>query len=228
MHNIDRTQGEYEPEVDALESDSFEFEYTEEGEAPGDVGAESPFDEVEEMELAAELLEVTDEAELDQFLGSLIKKVGRAAGKFVKSPLFRKLGGVLKGVARKALPILGGAAGGFFGGPVGAALGSKLASGAGKLFGLELEGMSQEDQEFEVARRFVRFAGAAANGAAVAPPTVDPQTAARSAVVAAARRHAPGLLRGGATPSPRAVGVSGSGRGGRWIRRGRRIILFGV
>ena len=34
----------------------------------------------------------------------------------------------------------------------------KLASGATKLFGLELEGMSPEDQEFEVARRFVRLA----------------------------------------------------------------------
>lgn len=228
MHDIDRTQGEYEPEIDALESDSFEFEYTEEGEAPGDMGAESPFDEVEEMELAAQMLEITDEAELDQFLGSLIKKVGRTVGRFVRSPIGRTLGGILKGAAKKALPILGGAAGGFFGGPAGAAIGSKLASGAGKLFGLELEGMSHEDQEFEVARRFVRFAGDAAKRAAVAPPTVDSQAAARSAVVAAARRYAPGLIRGSAVSPPPSAGIGVPGRSGRWIRRGRKVILLGV
>ncbi|MBI2883603.1 MAG: hypothetical protein HYY11_06835 [Candidatus Methylomirabilis oxyfera] len=228
MHDVDRTQGEYEPETDALEADSFEFEYTEEGGASGGVGAEGPFDEVEEMELAAQMLEITDEAELDQFLGDLIKKAGRAVGRFVKSPIGRTLGGILKGAAKKAIPILGGAAGGFFGGPVGAAIGSKMASGAGKLFGLELEGMSQEDQEFEVARRFVRFAGDAAKRAAVAPPTVDPQAAARSAVVAAARRHAPGLIRGNAVSPPPSVGVGVPGRRGRWIRRGRKVILLGV
>ncbi|MGZ5573519.1 MAG: hypothetical protein ACXWEO_00685 [Methylobacter sp.] len=38
------------------------------------------------MELTAELLEITDEAELDFFLGNLINKAGRAIGKMVKSP----------------------------------------------------------------------------------------------------------------------------------------------
>ena len=39
------------------------------------------------MELAAELLGVASEAELDRFLGDLIKKAGRAVGQFVKSPV---------------------------------------------------------------------------------------------------------------------------------------------
>lgn len=221
MHDIDRTQMELGSEFDEFESDHFES--TEELEF-ADTEMESPLDEAEEMELAAELLNVTEEAELDHFLGNLFKRVGHAAGKFVRSPVGLTLGGILKGAAKKYLPILGGAAGTFFGGPVGGAIGSQLASRAGSMFGLELEGLSPEDQEFEVAKQFVRFAGAAANHAANTPPTSDPQTAARTSVVKAARRFAPGLLRGG-------VGFSRAGRrgrSGRWIRRGRKIILFGV
>jgi len=223
MHDIDRTQMEFDSEFDEFESDQFEF--TEELETYGDTEMESPLDEVEEMELAAELLGVTDEAELDQFLGKSIKRVGRAARRFVRSPVGNTLGGILKGAAKKYLPILGGAAGTFFGGPAGAALGSQLASKAGSMFGLELEGLSPEDQEFEVAKQFVRFAGAAANEATTAPPTSDPQTAAKTAVVKAAKRFAPGLLRR-TTGTPTFAGRRG--RGGRWIRRGRKIILFGV
>lgn len=80
MHDIDRTSEEYVPEIEELESDTFEF--TEESEFE-DTEATSPFTEAEEMEMAAELLEVTDEAELDQFLGNLIKKAGRLVGRGV-------------------------------------------------------------------------------------------------------------------------------------------------
>ena len=65
---------------------------------------ESPLGEVAETELAMELLEVGSEAELEQFLGSLFKRVGQAAGKFMNSSTGRALGGVLKNVAKKALP----------------------------------------------------------------------------------------------------------------------------
>lgn len=107
------------------------------------------FNESEVMELAAELLEVTNEAELDRFLGNLIKKAGSALGKVVKSPIGQAVGGVLKGVAKKALPIAGGALGAYFGGPLGAKIGSGLASAAGSALGLELETLNQEDREFE-------------------------------------------------------------------------------
>jgi hypothetical protein len=214
MHDIDRTQLEFD-EYEDQEND-FEFDGREFGET-SDMEADSPFSEVEEMELASELLAVSDEAELDQFLGKLMKR----AGKFMKSPVGRALGGVLRNAARQALPLAGKAAGGFFGGPVGAALGGQLASTAGRTFGLELEGLSAEDAEFEVARNFVRFAGAAAANAAKAPASVSPSNAAQSAVAAAAQSHAPGLLR------PSLNGVRG-GRSGRWIRRGRKIVLLGV
>lgn len=240
MHDLDRTQRyqemEFEPEM---------FEFAEEGEYQdeGGYGYETEaLDEVEEMELAADLLEITDEAELDQFLGSVFKK----AGKFLKSGVGRKLGGILKGVAKTALPMVGGALGSFVAPGVGTAIGSKLGSAAGGLFGLELEGLSPQDQEYEVARRFVRFASAAAKKARQLQSVLPPDSAARKAAMEAARKHAPGLLQalgglksalGGfqfeATPqgamSPQeSGGAIQSGRSGRWIRRGRKIILIGV
>ena len=84
--------------------------------------------------------------------------------------------------------MIGDATGDLLAPGVGGAIGSKLAAAAGNLFGLELEGMSPEDQEFEVARRFVRFAGAAARNAR---RSRNP----RAALTAAARRFAPGFLR---------------------------------
>jgi len=260
MHDVDRTQAEY-GEVPELASEQQEFpgEFESSGETLGEAfeaalheqqeGAfetaaevqESPLGEAQEMELAAELLEVSSEEELDRFLGKLIRRAGQAAGRFVRSPVGRALGGALKSVARTALPMAGRALGTFVGGPVGGMIGGQLASAAGRAFGLELEGLSAEDREFEVARRFVRFGGAAARRAAMTPPSVPPQTAARTAITVAARRHAPGLLRtgiGGAgvagvagpATATTVAGPAGYGyqRRGIWMRRGRKIVLLGV
>jgi hypothetical protein len=224
MHDIARTQ--LELELDALEADSFEF--TDASESFGDTEMESPFDEAEEMEFAAELLSITSDAELDQFLGKLFKgawKGIRKVGSFV-GRIARPLGGMLKGIAKKALPFLGGALGSLIPIPgVGTAVGTALGSAVSKAFEMELEGLSPEDREFEMARRFVRLAGTAARQAALARPGVEPQVAARAAVVAAARRHVPGLLTSGATAPAATVG---QGRTGRWVRRGNKIILLGV
>jgi hypothetical protein len=77
-------------------------------------------------------------------------------------------------------------------GPFGATLGSYLVAIAGSRLGLELEGLSREDLEFQIARRLVRFVEAALRGAArTAEP--DPDAAARRALAAAAARLAPGL-----------------------------------
>jgi uncharacterized protein (DUF697 family) len=220
MHDIDRTMMEYEPEME-YENEYDEFEYSDQ---------EGVLDEAEEMALASELLEITDEEELDQFFGKLFRKIGRATGNLIKSPVGQALGGILKNAARKALPIAGAGLGTLIGGPAGTALGSQLASSGGKIFGLELEGLSQEDQEFEIAKNFVRFAGNAAEIAGNSSSNLDPKSAAKSAAVAAAQTHAPGLLRP-ITPS-RAYAMDkspmGSGRSGRWVQRGRKIILYGV
>ncbi|TXI18997.1 MAG: hypothetical protein E6Q62_05210 [Nitrosomonas sp.] len=233
MHDIDRTQLESNPELENYEHELYEYgEFGEYGETEwgGETGA---FSEAETMELAAELLGVSNEAELEQFLGSLIKRAGQAAGKFIKSPVGQQLGGLLKGAAKQALPMVGSAIGGYFGGTGGAKIGSQVASTAGRIFGLELEGLSHEDQEYEAAKRFVQFAGTAAKNAALSPQAANPRAVAQSAVSAAARQLAPGLVRGASGVIPSASGnvCPACGRGamsGRWMRRGNKIILFGA
>jgi hypothetical protein len=179
--------------------------------------------EADEMELASEFLEIGDEAELDQFIGDLVDNIGSSLGKIVNSPTGQAVGGILKSVAKTALPIAGGALGGFVGGPVGAMIGSNLASIAGGALGLELEGLSPEDREFEACKQFIRFAGETVANALQAPPNGDPEAVAHHAAVEAARVHAPGLM------NIAGMGRHGHGRrSGRWFRHRDRIVLIGV
>jgi hypothetical protein len=177
-----------------------------------------------EMDLAAEFLDLEDEAELEHFLGGLISDIGSALGKVVKSPIGHAVGGVLKQVAKTALPIAGGALGGVVGGPIGAMIGSNLASIAGSALGLELEGLSPEDREYEASRRFVRFACQTVANALQAHPYGDPEAVAHDAAVEAARAHAPGLMNIASIGWRREP----QRRSGRWIRHRDRIILFGI
>ncbi len=170
MHDIDRTLMEIDPETEYEP----EFESADEYGEFEESDTEAVFDEAEEMELAAELLGITDEAELDQFWGSLIKKAGKAIGKFVKTPTGQALKGILKGAAKKYLPTVGSALGTVIGGPAGTVLGGQLASQAGRVFGLELEGLSPEEQEFEMAKGMVRFGAEAAKNAALTPSSGSP------------------------------------------------------
>ncbi|RZI55947.1 MAG: hypothetical protein EOP37_26185 [Rubrivivax sp.] len=220
MHDLDRTQMEYENE---------QFEYGE-NEWSTESGA---FSEAEEMELANELLSVTNEGELDRFLGNLLSRATKAIGNFARSPAGQAVGGVLKGVAKKALPMAGSAIGSYFGGPLGAKIGSGLANAASNALGLEAE-MAGEDREFEGAKQFVRLAAQTAAQAASAPPNADPRAVAQQAAVAAARQLAPGLLTGGASAggvganTPSTATRPGAAASGRWVRRGHRIVIYGA
>ena len=196
------------------------FEYNPETEAYETEWGGEVFSEAETMELAGELLEVTNEAELDRFLGDLISKAGKAVGGFIRSPIGKAVGGWLKGAAKQALPLAGGALGGLVGGPLGAKIGSGLASYAGGALGLEAE-MSQEDREFEGAKNFVKLAADAVKSAAVAPPGANPVEVAKAAVRAAVEKRAPGLLSGAAVARPNGK----FGRAGRWVRQGRNVII---
>ncbi len=225
-------ESDYEDEAFADQEYGQSYEGDYEGDFEGDFGqGEGLFNEEEEIELAAELLAVSGERELDKFLGKLIRRVGKAAGQIIRSPTGQALTGLLKQTAKQALPLAGRAVGTYFGGEKGGNIGSQVGDVAGQVFGLEVEGMSPEDQELQVARRFVRLAGDAANEVAQAPPSAPPQQAARAALVAAARQHAPGLLSGG---TGAAAGTHGGMAGarrrqsGRWFRQGRNIILLGV
>ncbi len=233
MHDIDRTQLQYGSGPSGAHS---EFEFGE-MESYGEMEGEGLLGEAMEMQLASELLEVSSEAELEQFLGDLISKVGNIAGKVINSPIGKAVGGVLKGVAKKALPIAGGAIGGYFGGPLGAQIGSGLANAAGSALGLEAESLEAEDREFEGARQFVRVAADTVANAVSAPPGADPRAVAQSAAIEAANKFAPGLItQGGPGPD----GMPGAGphhhrhhrrhhmHSGRWMRHGKKIVLYGV
>lgn len=223
MHDIDRTTMEYSQEMNGFEGEQFEFDQEGEGEWGQEGGYLS---EQDEMEFANELLNVTNEAELDQFLGSLIKKVGSVAGKVIRSPIGQAIGGALKGVAKKALPLAGGAIGGYFGGPLGAKIGSGLAKAAGSAIGLE--GEMGEEMEYEGARTFVRMAADTVQKAAQAGVKGgDPRQVVQRAVMAAARQHAPGLLQR-AGMMQQGGQRQGMRQSGRWTRQGNRIILHGA
>lgn len=193
-----------------LQSESFEYEFE------GEHGAAGTLTESEVEELAAELLEVGSEAELDQFLGKMFKAVGKGlkkVGGFVGKGL-KVIGKGLKAAAPTLLSFAGKAVGTAFGGPLGGMIGSKLGSFAGGLIKkAELEVAEGEDREFEAAKNFVRFADLAAQHLSRMPPVTDAEAAAMTAMERAAAQMAPsGAARGGATS-------------GRWFRRGRTVVV---
>ena len=168
-----------------------------------------------EFELAQELLEINNEAELEEFLGKLVRGVARGASSFMKSGIGQAVGGVLRNVAKTALPMVGSALGSFVAPGIGTALGGKLGSMAAKLLEAEeRETMAESEAEFEAARRYVRWANGTVRRAMRAPHGVAPRTVARSAAVSAARRYAPSLLR------------SSYGQRSQW--RSRRVPRSGV
>ena len=69
--------------------------------------AESPFSEAEEQELAAELLGVTRDAELEHFLGRLLRRAASAVGTPLHHPVAQALARLAKGAVRRILPGVG-------------------------------------------------------------------------------------------------------------------------
>ncbi|WP_354687884.1 hypothetical protein [Cupriavidus necator] len=190
-----------------------------------------------EMEFAIAALEVSDEPGLRDYLRRLVGHAARAAGRPVPAPVQQALLGLLAQTARRVLPAhvrRTGPAATWQPAPV---LRNGTAKTAGRLFGLELEGLSPEDKEFEAARHFVRFAADAVRHAGLLPgkPGSAPRDLAASAMVNAARHHAPGLLgvaRGAAPPAiarrqPARDAACAPGACGRWRRQGRYIIVAG-
>lgn len=163
MHDIDRTQ----PYGHEMEMESYEGE---------------TLTEDEMMEYAAELMEVQSEQEFENFLGDIVSSVAQGLGSIIPGPAGQALGGLLKGAAKKLLPIAGSALGGFVGGPVGAMIGGRLGSSE----------MESEEREWEAAQRYVRFAAQAARNLAQGQGEYD--VTPTQAVVSAAQTHAPELI----------------------------------
>ena len=151
----------------------------------------------EEMQHAAELLDRVDEGELEGYLLELIDRAGGTVDRPVRTALASILGRAARRLVRRT--------------------GAPPIASAGRTFGLELEGLSPEDQAFEVARHFVRFASEAARRAGRAADAGSPQARAIRAATSAARTLAPGLM-------PALTG--GDKSTGDWVRRARQLIVF--
>jgi hypothetical protein len=216
MSNAEHETYEFSGESEGFEAEQFEWH------GEGEWGGETEvFSEAEVMELAGELLEVSNENELDLFLGNLIQRAGSALGQVVRSPVGQAVGGLLKGAAKYALPLAGTALGGMVGGPLGARIGGGLAGVASDALGLEAEA---EDREFEGAKNFVKMAGDTLKSTLAGDPGRSPLALAKAALTEAAQKHAPALLAGaggGALPAH----AHHPGRVGRWVRQGRNIII---
>jgi len=203
--------------------------------------------ETQEMELASQFLEITSEAELEEFLGDLFKRATAAAG-----DAFAAAGRAYNSdlVQKSVIPALRSAARDFGPTAVGS-VSNYLLPGTGALVAAraqqvadrrladpmptadqvlkeELEGLSGEDREFEIARRYIRFAIDALQRALQAPPRVPKPVAAEIAVSEAARTHVPGLV----PFVPQLVreassdaGSNGGADGGRWFRQGSSIVV---
>lgn len=240
MHDLDRTQSEAgEPEWGGFELDSEFGSYELEGyeldgaELEGAFGVgelEAADHEMLELEAASDLLEVASEAELEEFLGNLVSKASSLAGQALRSSAGQAVVGVLKDAAKTAIPQLGARLGAaLVPGRTGARFGRALGQRATNWLGLELEGLSPEDQEFELARAFVRFATETARRACRLPTSVPPRQAAKKAAAEAARRIAPALVPVIAASSADVRrGRSTRRRTGRWYRRGQTIVIDGV
>jgi hypothetical protein len=155
---MDRSLLQYRPEIEV-------FENRETTEHTGSV---------DEMQLAAELLDRLDASELEAYLVELID----GAGPTTDPPVRHALASILGNTARRLIPRTGAPA----------------RVSAARVFGLELEGLSAEDRAFEVARHFVRFASEAARHARRTAGPGSPHTRAIRAAAAAARTLAPGLV----------------------------------
>ena len=188
----------------------------------GRANPEAVFSEAHELELAVGLLGITNRAELEQFLGGVVDQASRAIGKAVTPAGKGALAGILTAAAKKALPVIASALDGQPGLGVGTATTSRVVKAAAKYLGLELEGLSPEDQEFEAARQFIRFAADATKNA-VGGPVATP---AHAAAAQAAHRFAPGLRGSLPGSAPPAGPSSIPAENGRWVRRGSNIIVF--
>jgi hypothetical protein len=144
---------------------------------------------LEELNLASQFLEAQPGTGMIALLKYIIHRASTARGQTVDP---RIIGSLLQRLTRAAATVRD-------------ALRSE-AAGTGSprspeaIFGTELEGLSPEDQEFETARRFVRFAHEMTRVAAGAATGSAPDIVTSRAERLTAHRLAPGLSRAIASP----------------------------
>lgn len=159
---------DYNPQFDVLEPAASMRTDFELGRADA---AASIFDQSEQLELAAALYEVRGQDSLQRFLQKMMRQTGLRGD---QAPLQK----LLQQAGQRILPRSAGLPSGT----------PDHIHGPAHILGLELEGLSPEDQEFEVVRGFIRFAEDAIRNVKAG------RSDAGAAIRLAARRHAPGLL----------------------------------
>ena len=184
--------------------------YRPEMELPQPVGA-LPLQHEDELALAAQLLEVAAPPQFDAFLTRQL--AATVAGQTIRgTPLEMPLRQLLNQVVAPMLPLHGTAS-------------QARRQHAARLFGMELEGLSPEDQEFELARHVVHLVDAvntalAQNADAGGTAARAPRAQVETALLRVARTLAPGLLRQAAQASAQIP------NGGRWRREGGHIVVL--
>ncbi|QDG70315.1 hypothetical protein [Janthinobacterium tructae] len=171
-----------------------------------DAPAMPPLQQEGELALAARLLELQAPAQFDAFLA---RQLGATvAGRQVRgTPLEGPLRQLLGKVMAPLLPLHGGSP-------------QALRRRAAGIFGMELEGLSPEDKEFELARQVVHLIDAV-NTKLAPDGGMDaraPGARVETALLQVARSVAPGLLRQAAQTPGRDAG--------RWRREGGHIVVL--
>jgi hypothetical protein len=149
-------------------------------------------------EAATALLEVAGRPALSALLARLLRDAAQTAGRTMDRAVEGELVRLLQSAARIALPAVSIAS-------------RDGATRASRFFGIELEGLSPEDQEFESARRFIQFTQAAAQHAAAGSQRLPPTIAAWLAASRAAQRFAPGWLAAQRPPPHRSARITAGG-----------------
>ncbi len=209
-------EGEFEYDDD-MEFEG-EFEYDDDMEFEGEV-----FGSDDELELAEQLLSTATDEELDFFFRKLVRRVLPKAKRFIRKRgggIVRRLSKKARGMARRFLPKVGRQVMGAIGGKGGDF--GQIANVARQFFGFELESLPPEEQELEVARKVVRITKAAArNLAKVAAKGVAPSdNVVKAAMKAAIKKHM--------NPGNTGKKSHGGRRSGRWVRKGRKIVILGA
>src|SRR4051794_27859029 len=143
---------EFNAEAESLEEESFEAS----GLRPEPEA--SVLNEAQEIELASGLLEINHPTGIGRYIDHLIQSVTQSCGKSIAPLAAYELSRLLQQAARIVLPALD---------PKRSS--PSKTSNAAQFFGLELEGLSNEDWEFETVKAFVRLAESAARRLASEP-----------------------------------------------------------
>ncbi|WDZ82901.1 hypothetical protein [Micromonospora cathayae] len=172
------------PNADREPSDAYE---TLEGEWGQD-------DENMELEFATRLLDATGEDELDRLVADLLGSAPRGGARFARTREGRQIGGILRDAASRVQPILSRGRDRPVGWNTGRGPVDPVAPAARRYFGVNVEGLSPEDQELELARSFVRFAREAVHETERRAGSGPPGRVVHHAAVTAANHLAPGLI----------------------------------